>query len=345
MNDLYKNRIVGSGVADLNEILFNPRNWRVHPKVQQDALKEVLEGVGWIQNVIVNQRTGNLIDGHLRCQLAAREGAKSIPVVYVDLSEEEEAVALATFDPIGAMALRDTDKFETLVQKVTADDLVGDVLTDISEVADLIDLKEKRGNAQPTVKIDLITPCDYAHSAMTESELGALKKSIQSVGILHPLLVRRIGGGRYEVVDGNQRLRAAKELGLKEVPVTIREMTRQEGIVARLATDEITGKPVASLIVKAVNEIGDDETLRNVAGISKRRLDAYKDSNDFGVNKTEDGFVTRDFKDYQGLEGIDDDCERILMIRLSETDYEFVINKLEAVGKDLGRSLVKILGG
>ena len=74
----------------------------------------MLEEVGWVQQVIVNKRTGNLIDGHLRCQLAAREGAQTIPVVYVDVSEDEEALVLATLDPIGAMAATDKQKLDEL---------------------------------------------------------------------------------------------------------------------------------------------------------------------------------------------------------------------------------------
>ncbi len=70
----YKNRIIGSGEESLDDILFNPRNWRIHPLSQQDALKGILEEVGWVQQVIINKRTGNLIDGHLRCQLASRGG-------------------------------------------------------------------------------------------------------------------------------------------------------------------------------------------------------------------------------------------------------------------------------
>ena len=109
-----KNRIIGSGEEQLDQIMFNPRNWRIHPLSQQDALKGVLEEVGWVQQVIVNKRTGNLIDGHLRCQLAAREGASTIPVVYVDVSEDEEALVLATLDPIGAMAATDKQKLDEL---------------------------------------------------------------------------------------------------------------------------------------------------------------------------------------------------------------------------------------
>ena len=116
-----KNRIVGSGEEPLDQIMFNPRNWRIHPLSQQDALKGVLEEVGWVQQVIVNKRTGNLIDGHLRCQLAAREGAKTIPVVYVDVSEDEEALVLATLDPIGAMAATDKQKLDELFQDIQSD--------------------------------------------------------------------------------------------------------------------------------------------------------------------------------------------------------------------------------
>ena len=88
---------------------------------QQDALKGVLEEVGWVQEVIVNKRTGHLVDGHLRCQLAAREGAKTIPVVYVDVSEDEEALVLATLDPIGAMVATDKQKLDELFQDINSD--------------------------------------------------------------------------------------------------------------------------------------------------------------------------------------------------------------------------------
>jgi len=129
----YKNRIIGSGVEPLDQILFNPRNWRVHPLNQQNALKGVLEEVGWVQEVIINQRTGHLVDGHLRCQLAAREGTKTIPVKYVDLSEEEEALVLSTLDPIAAMAATDRAKLDDLMRGIQSDNEQVQAL--ISEIA------------------------------------------------------------------------------------------------------------------------------------------------------------------------------------------------------------------
>jgi len=136
-----KNRIIGSGEEPLDSILFNPRNWRIHPLSQQDALKGVLEEVGWVQEVIVNKRTGHLVDGHLRCQLAAREGAKTIPVKYVDLSEDEEALVLATLDPIGAMAATDKQKLDELFQEINSDnENVQKMMAEIAEHNGMFDL-------------------------------------------------------------------------------------------------------------------------------------------------------------------------------------------------------------
>ena len=68
-----------------------------------------------MQSVIVNRTTGYLVDGHLRVELAKAAGQSSIPVVYVELSEEEEQVILASLDPIGAMATADRDKLAELL--------------------------------------------------------------------------------------------------------------------------------------------------------------------------------------------------------------------------------------
>lgn len=118
----WRNRIVRTGMAPLDQIQFNSRNWRVHPKAQQDALAGVLSEVGVVQHVIINERTGNLVDGHLRVTLADRNGEPAVPAVFVDLSEEEEALILATLDPLSAMAATDRDQLDALLHKVSTGD-------------------------------------------------------------------------------------------------------------------------------------------------------------------------------------------------------------------------------
>ena len=130
----WRNRIVGEEEVAPDQLLANPLNWRIHPKFQQDTLTGVLNDVGWVQRVIVNKTTGNIVDGHLRVSLALRHGAETVPVVYVELTEGEENEILATIDPISAMAATDKQKLGELMQFVSAQDQsVRDMLIALSQ--------------------------------------------------------------------------------------------------------------------------------------------------------------------------------------------------------------------
>lgn len=131
----WRNRITGAAEVDPNQLLAHPQNWRIHPKHQQDALAGVLAEVGWVQQVIVNERTSTVIDGHMRVTLALRNDEPTMPVSYVDLDEEEEALILATLDPIGAMAYAD---------QVQLDRLLGDIRTGQQHVQQMLDEMRSR---------------------------------------------------------------------------------------------------------------------------------------------------------------------------------------------------------
>lgn len=87
----------------------NEKNPRRHSTRQRRALLSAIETVGVIQDMIVSKRSGKLLDGHLRLELALAEKQESIPVKYVDVDEHEEALVMATFDPVGRLALLDMD--------------------------------------------------------------------------------------------------------------------------------------------------------------------------------------------------------------------------------------------
>ena len=130
----WANRIVGEGEEAPDQLMANPKNWRIHPVGQQDTMTNVLSEVGWIQRVIVNRTTGNVIDGHMRIALAITEDEAKVPVTYVELSEEEEAIALATFDPITSMAVPDPAQFDRLVEEITGDgNAVAQMLDDVAD--------------------------------------------------------------------------------------------------------------------------------------------------------------------------------------------------------------------
>src|SRR4051794_21966802 len=95
-----RNRIVGSGSIDVAGVRKNAANWRKHPPDQIRALEDVPDQVGWIQNVIVNRTTGNLVDGHARVEIAEKRKEKTLPAVFVEISAEEEDLVVASLDPM-----------------------------------------------------------------------------------------------------------------------------------------------------------------------------------------------------------------------------------------------------
>ena len=65
-----------------------------------------------------------------------------------------------------------------------------------------------------------------------DAEMEALIESIKEFGILTPLIARKKEDGRYEIIAGHRRKFAAKKLGLTELPVILRDMTRDEAVIA-----------------------------------------------------------------------------------------------------------------
>ena len=135
----WKNRIVGYGEEPVTAVIMNPKNWRGHPKYQQNVLEGILSEVGIVQNVIINRTTGNLIDGHLRVSLAIRNKEQSLPVTYVELSESEEAIILATIDPVSTLAETNPEQLDLLLHDVhTGNEFIMQMLDDLAQASGIV---------------------------------------------------------------------------------------------------------------------------------------------------------------------------------------------------------------
>lgn len=110
-----RSRIVRHADIDPRSISPNPDNWRLHPEPQRQALEGILGRVGFVQSIIVSERSGRLLDGHLRLQVAIDSKAETIPAVFVDVDEAEEKLILASLDPSAAMAVTDEQKLAELL--------------------------------------------------------------------------------------------------------------------------------------------------------------------------------------------------------------------------------------
>jgi hypothetical protein len=113
----FVNRITGYGTKAADQFAANPLNYRTHPQKQRDAVQASLRELGWIGVVIENTTTGNLIDGHERVWQALKNN-EDVPYIQVELSEAEEKLALATFDPITYMAETDSAILDELLRDV-----------------------------------------------------------------------------------------------------------------------------------------------------------------------------------------------------------------------------------
>lgn len=133
---LWQNKIIGHDEVPPESLLANPYNFRLHSMAQQEALEDAIEEVGFIRSVSVNKRTGCIIDGHLRVILALRRNEKSIPVEWLDLTDEQERLALATLDPLGALARTDRDKYAELISTTQPEgEAIRDVMRELAEKA------------------------------------------------------------------------------------------------------------------------------------------------------------------------------------------------------------------
>ena len=110
-----RNRIVELRTVKASALRADDRNWRLHPKSQRTALASVIERIGLVNAVIARETDDGLVlvDGHLRADL---DPNAELPVLVVNLDEEEAGVAMATLDPIAALAEVDKEALSKLAE-------------------------------------------------------------------------------------------------------------------------------------------------------------------------------------------------------------------------------------
>ena len=120
------------------------------------------------------------------------------------------------------------------------------------------------------VETDRIKPNPYQpRREFDEDRLKALAESIRQYGVLQPLVVTRKDvekadglGSEYELIAGERRLRAAKLIGLKEVPVVIRHGQESDkeklelALIENLQREDLNAVDRAKALAKLANEFG-----------------------------------------------------------------------------------------
>jgi ParB-like chromosome segregation protein Spo0J len=108
----------------------NPRNWRTHPPAQQDALRGLLAEVGYADALLVRELPDGelmLVDGHLRAETTPNA---LVPVLVLDVDEEEAGKILLTLDPLADMATTDAEQLRLLLSNVETENAAVRTLID-----------------------------------------------------------------------------------------------------------------------------------------------------------------------------------------------------------------------
>ena len=119
---------------------------------------------------------------------------------------------------------------------------------------------------QPSsLALEQLVPGQYQpRTRMDEGALYELAESIRAQGIMQPILVRRLGegehAGRYEIIAGERRFRAARLAGLDEVPVLVRDVPDEAAaamaLIENIQREDLNPLEEAQGLQRLVREFG-----------------------------------------------------------------------------------------
>jgi len=123
------------------------------------------------------------------------------------------------------------------------------------------------------VKADELKFAKYNPREITDKSFDDLKNSIRKFGFVEPVVVN---SKNNEIIGGHMRVRAAKDMGMEEVPVKFVDLTEKEAKVLNLALNRIQGRWDADKLSKLITEL---ETVEGVelelSGFEDWELDYY----------------------------------------------------------------------
>ena len=118
-----------------------------------------------------------------------------------------------------------------------------------------------RPDQQSELKVDFLQPGKYQpRTHLDEATLKDLADSIKAQGVIQPILVRPVAGGRYEIIAGERRWRAARLAGLAAVPVLVRDVPDNAALamalIENIQREDLNPLEQANGIQRLITEFG-----------------------------------------------------------------------------------------
>ena len=173
-----RDRITDFRRVKASDLLPNPRNWRTHPKGQQDALRGILAEVGYADALLARETPDGLmlIDGHLRAETTPDQ---DVPVLVLDVNEAEADLLLASLDPLAAMAGASQDKLAALLADVgTGSDALQAMLGKLA--ADVMGVPGEFGEALGLLPSGNKSPFQQMTFTLTDVQAETVKGALKA---------------------------------------------------------------------------------------------------------------------------------------------------------------------
>jgi ParB family chromosome partitioning protein len=138
-------------------------------------------------------------------------------------------------------------------------------------------VEEGAGTGLLEVPVNAVAPNPrQPRTTFADESLDALALSIQEVGVLQPIVVRRSASG-FELIAGERRLRAAKKAGLATIPAVIRESddaeSLREALIENIHREDLNPIELAEAFRELLEELGlKQETLAERLGMSRSHI-------------------------------------------------------------------------
>jgi ParB family chromosome partitioning protein len=136
---------------------------------------------------------------------------------------------------------------------------------------------EEGGGGLLEVPVGAVSPNPrQPRNIFDDNALDALALSIQEVGVLQPIVVRKVGGG-FEIIAGERRLRAAKKAGLATIPAIVRDSddseSLREALIENIHRENLNPIELAEAFRELLEELGlKQETLAERLGVSRSHV-------------------------------------------------------------------------
>ncbi|HZK40146.1 MAG TPA: ParB/RepB/Spo0J family partition protein [Atribacterota bacterium] len=195
------------------------------------------------------------------------------------------------------------------------------------------------------IEVESLTPNLFQpRKNFNKEKMEELKESIKKHGIIQPIVVRKMANG-YEIIAGERRLKAAKEIGLKKIPVIIKSINNEKSLeialVENIQREDLNPVEQANAFKRLIDEFNlTQQELAEVTGKSRtlvtNTIRLLKLNSEIQKNISE-GKIS--FGHAKLLLSIEDEevqravCDRIIANDLSVRDTEQLIKNIEKAQK------------